>query len=516
MAWYWPFSKKVEKKRAYAGAAWGRTMSDWIASGTSQDSEARMAIATLRNRVRDMARNNDYVSNALRAIQNNVVGQGIRLQSQVSRARGRGAGSLDTILNQSIEDAWHRWGRADSCHTAGKLCFSEIERLLIRSTAESGEVFVRIIRRSFGRSPIPLALEVIEADYLDENFNGSDVTTGNTIRMGVEVDEWQRPVAYHFWKLHPGDIATSGRAATQARIRVSASEVIHLFRTDRPDQTRGVPWFASALVRLRHMSGFEEAEVIAARASACQMGFIETPDPQFEGEAIVNGERVATFEPGQIRTLAPGERFSPFSPTRPSGLLDPFMRFMLRGVSAGVGVSYETLSKDYSQSNYSSSRLALLDDRDTWRTLQCWMIEAFHQRVFEAWLEMAVLSNTLNLAGYEMDRNRYESVRWIPRGWAWVDPNKEISAYKTAVRSGFMTLRDVVMQNGGDLEELLETRRREVELCDELELIFDTDPEVVDISGKAQPAPIEDEADAPDDLGETENDSTIPESDVAS
>jgi len=519
MAWYWPFSKKspaANPKRAYAGAAWGRTMSDWIASSTSQDSESRMAIQTLRNRVRDLARNNDYVSNALRAIQNNVIGQGVRVQSQVSRVRGRGAGKLDSALNQSIETAWNRWGRADSCHTAGKLCFSEIERLLVRSAAESGEVFVRMIRRPFGRSPIPLSLEVIEADYLDENFNGSDIITGNTIRMGVEVDEWQRPVAYHFWKLHPGDLATSGRAATQARIRVPAAEVIHLFRTDRPDQTRGVPWFASALIRLRHMTGFEEAEVIAARASACQMGFLETPDPQFEGEEIVNGERVSSFEPGQIRTLAPGERFVPFAPTRPSGLLDPFMRYMLRGVSAGVGVSYETLSKDYSQSNYSSSRLALLDDRDTWRTLQSWMIESFHQRVFEAWLEMAVMSNTLSLPGYELDRHRYEDVRWIPRGWAWVDPNKEINAYKTAVRAGFMTLRDVVMQNGGDLEELLETRAREVELCDELELIFDTDPEVVDNAGKAQPAPIEDSPDAPDDAMEAENGSTETESDVAS
>jgi len=144
------------------------------------------------------------------------------------------------------------------------------------------------------------------------------------------------------------------------------------------------------------------------------------------------------------------------------------------------------------------------------------MIESFHQRVFEAWLEMAVMSNTLSLPGYELDRHRYEDVRWIPRGWAWVDPNKEINAYKTAVRAGFMTLRDVVMQNGGDLEELLETRAREVELCDELELIFDTDPEVVDNAGKAQPAPIEDSPDAPDDAMEAENGSTETESDVAS
>jgi lambda family phage portal protein len=460
-----------------------------------------MAIRVLRNRVREMARNNDYVSNALRAIQNNVVGNGVKMQSHVSRARGRGAGQMDTALNEAIEKTWKQWCRSENCHTAGKLCFSEIERVLIRAVAESGEVFVRFIRSPMGRSPVPLALEIIEADYLDENFNGSEIGNGNEIRMGIEVDKWQRPVAYHFFQRHPGDFQFNAKAPQMARIRVPASEIVHLYRTDRPDQTRGIPWFASTLIRLRHMSGFEEAEVIAARTSACQMGFLETPDPDFEADSVIDGERVQSFEPGKITTLAPGEKFTAFSPTRPSGLLDPFMRFMLRGVAAGVGVSYETLAKDYSQSNYSSSRLALLDDRDTWRGLQNWMIETFHQRVFESWLEMAVLSNTINLPGYEIDRTKYESVRWIPRGWAWVDPHKEITAYRTAVRAGFMTLTDVVAQNGGDLEEMLATRAREVELCDKLELIFDTDPEVVDGSGKAQPEPIEDLPDSPDDTG---------------
>lgn len=469
----------------------GRLLNDWVASSTSQDAEARMAIRTLRNRVREMGRNNDYVVNALRSIQNNVIGQGIKMQSQVKRGRGPGAGQMDNTINDSIETAYERWKRAENCHTAGILSFNEIERLLIRSVAESGEIFVRLVKKKFGRSNVPLALEVIEADLLDDNYNGE--YGKNQIRMGVEIDKWYRPVAYWFFTQHPGDIQFGGsEGVAQRRIRVPAEEVIHLYRTDRPGQTRGIPWFASALTRLRHMSGYEEAEVIAARASACQMGFIETPDPEFEGDGYMDGERVSGFEPGKIQTLAPGEKFVAHNPTRPSGLLDPFMRYMLRGVAAGAGVSYETLSKDYSQSNYSSSRLALLDDRDTWRQLQCWMIEVFHRRVFETWLELAVLSGTLSLPGYETQRERYENVRFIPRGWSWVDPNKEINAYKTAVRSGFMTLTDVVAQNGGDFEELAHARSRELELCDELELAFDTDPELMTEQGQAQPPEVED------------------------
>jgi len=486
-------------KRQYNGAGFGRLLSDWVASSTSADAESRMAIRTLRNRVREMGRNNDHVANALRAIQNNIIGQGVTLQAQVKRGRGPGAGKLDAAANDAIEKEFALWKRKDSCHTAGVLSFFEIERLMARSTPESGEIFVRMIRQRMGRSKVPFSLEVIEADLLDENYNGE--YEGRQIRMGVEVNKWFRPVAYWFFTQHPGDIQFGSQGnLEQRRIRIPAEEIIHLFQTDRPGQTRGIPWFASALTRLRHMSGYEEATVIAARSSACQMGFIETPDPEYEGDSVMDGERVSQFEPGRITTLSPGEKFTAFNPTQPSGLLDPFMRYMLRGVAAGVGVSYETLSKDYSQSNYSSSRLALLDDRDTWRTLQQWMIENFHQRVYEAWLEMAVMSNTLTLPGYEVDPRRYEDVRWIPRGWNWIDPAREIAAYKTAVRSGFMTLTDVVSQNGGDIDELFHTRARELEMCDELDLIFDTDPEMTTEQGQAQPPPV---ADAPDPAGDT-------------
>lgn len=312
MAWYWPFSGKKQPTssrtyRSYNGAAFSRLLDDWIASSTSADAESRTAIRTLRNRVRELGRNNDYVVNALRSIQNNVIGNGVKLQAQIKRKRGPGAGDLDDTLNDAIEDAWEFWKRAANCHVAGVLSFSEIERLVARTVASDGEVFVRLVRQKFGSSRIPLALEIIEADLLDENYNG-EAPSGNQIRMGVEVDKWFRPVAYHFFTQHPGDIQFgSVGAMEQKRIRVPANEVIHVFRMDRTGQTRGVPWFASAMTRLRHMSGYEEAEVIAARASACYMGFIQTPDPQFEGDMVFEGERTAGFEPGKSRPSPPAK-----------------------------------------------------------------------------------------------------------------------------------------------------------------------------------------------------------------
>lgn len=503
MAWYWPFGRKEEtvdatettpawlrrQRRGYAAAGVGRTLADWIASTTSQDSETKSSLRLLRNRARQMERDNDYVRNALRIITNNVIGTGVNMQAQIRGRRGPGAGNLSTDQNSFVEQEWKKWKRADSCHAAGTMSFSEIERLVVRSVARDGEVFIRLIPQRFGRSKVPFALELIEPDQLDESFSGV-ATNGNEIRMGVEIDRWQRPVAYHFYTQHPGDLDAGGRQGTgQRRIRVPADEVIHLFVADRVGQTRGVPWFATALIRLRHMSGYEEAEVIAARASACQMGFIESPDLDHEYDQgdMADYDRVEDFEPGKIKSLAPGEKFTSHNPTRPSGLLDPFMRYMLRGVASGLGVSYESLSRDYSQSNYSSSRLALLDDRDTWKVLQGWIIERFHQRVHERFIAMGVLGGVFNFPGYELDAERYTTPRWIPRGWSWIDPSKEVTATKAAVRAGFMTMADAVAQAGGDFEELVSARVRELELCEANDLVFDTDPKVLDSSGKAQP-----------------------------
>lgn len=492
MKFRWPFGKKekpAKGKRIYGGAQFNRLTNDWNASiGTSQDSETRSSLRVLRNRARQLTRDNDWAKNALRAIQNNVVGTGIGMQMQVKMQRQRAGKVLNDTINDAIENAWTQWCKAQNCHTAGLLNFSDIERLMVSNTAENGEVLVRIVKgTAFGTSPVPMALEVIEADQLMDERNG-EADNGNIIRMGVEKDEWGRPVAYWFYPQHPGDYLFKTVQLAKYK-RVPAEEVIHLYRHERPGQTRGVSWFASSLMRAHQLAGFEEAEVVAARASASIMGFIQTPDGELQDDGVQAGQRVTDFSPGKIEALGPGEQFKEFVPNRPGGNYDPFVRAQLRAMAAGIGVSYETLSKDYSQSNYSSSRLALLDDRDQWRALQSWLIKNFHQRVFEEWLDMAVLSGALDLPGYEINPEQYRAVKWLPRGWSWVDPAKEVAAYKEAVRCGFMTQTEVVAQMGCDIEEMMMQRKREVEMAAELELVFDTDPAEVDAKGAVHPPP---------------------------
>jgi lambda family phage portal protein len=426
-------------------------------------------------------RNNDYARGAVRTIVNNVVGKGIKLQSQVKKRRG---GKLDEDTNAKVEELWATWNKAKYCHTAGKLCFENIERLIMRSVVESGEVLIRFITKSFDGSPVPLALEIIEADQLYDDFSSgpAGVADGHQIRMGVEVDEWKRPIAYWVYRNHPGDYQYSSSSGSDRLMRIPAEEILHIYVCDRPGQTRGIPWFHSALQRLRNVGGYEEAELIAARAQAAVMGFIETPEPASTlADDSTPTENLRSLEPGAIELLAPGEKFSGFAPTRPGNGFDPFIKLMLRGFATGIGMSYEALSKDLSQVNYSSARIGMLDDRDNWRILQGWLTNNFHYPVFERWLELAVLSGAINLPNYELNSRAYCCPKFTPRGFDWVDPAKEINASKEAIRAGLSTLSNELAAKGIDVEELFEERRRELDLAQSLDLNFDTDPQTISV-----------------------------------
>lgn len=479
--------RNANLKRAYAAVQNNRLTSDWISQATSADSEIRGSIRQLRNRARQLVRDSDFAKAALRAVRNNVVGTGIKMQAQVRMQRG---GRLADEINRNIEDEWRRWTSAKRCHAGGRLSWGDIQRLCITSMLESGEVFIRLVKQPFGDSKIPLGLEIIESDLLDDDYNAIE-RNGNEIRMGVEIDKWARPVAYHFFDYHPGDYQFSyAQRASKRRVRIPADEIIHLYVTERPGQTRGVSAFASAIMRLRNLNGYEESEIVAARASSSMMGFVKTPDQELFEDGTYDNESVLDFSPGSIRRLAPGEEMQFFNPARPDDSFTPFVRQMLRAVAAGVGCSFTQVSSDYSQSNYSSSRLELLETRQHYKMLQQYLVESLCEPVYSRWLEMATLAGVLTLPGYETSPDRYEVAKWMPPAAQFVDPQKEAAAYKDLIRSGIMTLSQVIALHGGDFEDQMRQRAHELAVADELGIILDTDPSQVAASGGVQPQPV--------------------------
>ena len=459
-------------RRMYAAARNTRQTNGFGSGGNSSaDSELHASLPMMRSRTRQMVRDSSYAKNAKRTVVGNVIGAGVGMQAQVGTTRS----TLNERVNSAIEAAFGEWAAADSCHTGGKLHFNDLERAAFGQIFDAGEVLVRMHYRPFGMSKVPLALELIEPERLAHDVAppGPHATDGD-VRMGVEVDEFHRPIAYWIRSIHPGDVRMKVGAVDRFE-RVPASDIFHLYTVDRWPQTRGEPWLHTALRKLDELNEYTGLELSAARGSAAYFATITTPEEEnpLTTDDEADGKPVMDLEPLTIQELAPGEKLDFHAPNRPNSALDPFMRAMLREVAAGAGVSYESLSRDYSQSNYSSSRLALIDDRELWRVFQQWWLRSFRLPLHRKWLQQAVLARAIDgvsPSAYAVDPAKFEAVRFKPRGWSWIDPTKEVKAYKEAIAAGLTTLSDVISATGGgqDIEDIVKTRRRELDLLAEV------------------------------------------------
>ena len=470
--------------RSYAGASMDQLsggLQDSI--NTSSDTEIMQALRVLRARSRELCRNNDYAKNAVRHLSINVIGTGVKMHPAIKTP----AGELDKPLNDTIHKAWEQWMDADSCDVSGLLHLHDMEALIVKSLVENGEVLIRLHRAPFGDSRIPLGLQLIEADQLLDNWQTGRAENGNMIKMGVEIDRYNRPVAYWLYPVHPGDYLFQTYSPS-AFIRVQAADIIHLYIPDRIGQSRGVPWMHTTIMRMKHIGGYEEAEIVRARASANVMGIIKSPEAPTP-ELIENNLRQEYMNPGEIKHLLPGEEWDFANPSAPNPNAAPFVRLMLRGAMAGIGISYASGTGDYSDTNYSSSRLGQYSERDFFRVIQGFYIRRVRQRIHREFMTAAVLSGTVQIPGFYRDQRRYDTAQFRARGWGWTSPKDDVPAYKEARRAGFMTTAQIIAETSGasvEIGELYAHMAEENDLAEAHNLVLDSNPAQIDAQGKRQ------------------------------
>jgi lambda family phage portal protein len=272
--------------------------------------------------------------------------------------------------------------------------------------------------------------------------------------MGIEVDEFGRPMRYAILTEHPGDYELGTYPSNPLKhVYVPASDIIHWFIPQRVSQSRGYPGLAPVLLTLHNLAEYEKAHWIRKRVQSSQLGWIVPGEGEIETDDTVNNQRLWDTEPGSYNVLNPGDQVIPPNFGTDDKEYDNVVRNMLRRAAAGEGVSYETVSRDFSQTNYSSSRLSILEDREWWKVLQSSFVQTFHQAVFEAWIEAAVLSRALPVglfSDYWGNPDRYTAPRWQARSWAWVDPTKELDAVKLARELKLDTYSNQVHQHSGE------------------------------------------------------------------
>lgn len=478
-------SKKAVKN-AYDGAKMTRLNADWLTARSSADAEIGRALTTLIDRARDLERNNEYVVRYLNLIDNNVLGAGgVAVQSKATDPSGK----LDDLANRVIIEGWQDWTRRDNCDVASKVCFREQESLFLRRAACEGNSLFRIWRgEQFGKWKFQL--EAIEIDRLDLDYT-TDLPNGNFIRFGIEFNRFGKVLFYHIRQKHPGDVFGS---VSGIREKIPASEIIHGYWIERPGQSVGVPWFASVMQSLQDLGKFREAELVASRVAACTGYAIKQQNPDgWDGTKDADGNQLQEMSPGMGMLLSPGQELQMINPTHPNQVFGDFIKSALRGIAAGMGVSYNSLANDLESVNYSSMRAGKLEEVEEYKAIQSWMIENFHSRVFSEWLTSALSFQLLKLPGggaLPISKfDKFDSPSWKPRRWPWVDPQKDLDAAILSVEKGFKSRQQIIAEMGGDINEVFQEIEADEALAEKhgLEFPLGTNPQPQQQKPQSQP-----------------------------
>ena len=455
----------------YDGVGGGRRAVAWQVGNPGAIAALAYTQNELRAKSRDLLRRNAWAASGVEAFVANAIGTGIKPQSMVA----------DNAVRESIHALWSAW--CQDADAAGVTDFYGLQALACRAMLEGGEVLVRLrYRRREDGLTVGLQLQLLEPEHLPTTMNQT-LATGNVIRAGIEFDRLGRRVAYHLYRAHPEDGALAPMSGTGGidTVRVPAAEIIHLFRPLRPGQIRGEPWLARALVKLNELDQYDDAELVRKKTAAMFAGFITRLSPEDnlmgEGAADASGVALAGLEPGTLQLLEPGEDVKFSQPADVGASYAEFLRMQFRAVAAAMGVTYEMLTGDLTQVNYSSIRAGLLEFRRRCEAIQHGVI--VHQLcrpIWQAWLEQAVLEGALRLPAFASKRAEYRAVKWIPQGWQWVDPKKEFDAMLTAIRAGLLSRSEAISAFGYDAEDIDREIAADNARADALGLIFDSDP----------------------------------------
>jgi lambda family phage portal protein len=462
-------------KTGFAAAKLNRLTEDWMAMSRSADNDLFGDNRRLRARARKLAIDNPHARKFLQMVKQNVVGpRGIQLQAKITNANGKMTAQTKK-MSAKLEEAWNAWGEKGSCTADGKFNFTTVQQMAVVNAAREGE---NIAKKVYGRqfNPFGFALQAIDNDQLDDTMMVPG-QNGSEIRMGVEVDRYRRPLAYWLWDGHPYDILGPG----YVRRRVPADQVIHTYQCERPAQTRGYTWMSAAMLELNMYGKYNEAELVAARASAAKFMVIETDggdgytgeDEDAEGDDInSDGTLRMSANAGEALVLDQGQKANFIDPKHPTQAFRDFTRTALRNIASGLLVSYPNLANDLENVNFSSIRAGLLDERDCWRIIQAWFIDDFLKPVYYAWVEMAKLTV---LADLNLTPEQWKQVGWKARGWEWVDPLKDGQAAILKLQNGLTTYADELGKQGLDFEETIDERAREQKYIEKAGLKMGTD-----------------------------------------
>lgn len=448
--------------RAYvAGTSTGPNQ-NWLPSNKSADSEIDRDFSKITARARDLIRNDPNAAGVLKKVVANVVGCGRYPQARVMTGE-----ELNDRFNSEAENLFEQW--SEECDITGQEDYAGLTAVTLAHLITDGEVII-FMSIDDQAERHPLRLTIFEADHLDSS-KSETLPNGNVIRRGVEFNVRGKPVRYWMFPTHPGDALSFSSQSKP----YPAEKIIHIFDRSRASQTRGVSWFAPLIMRMYDLSEYQDYEIQGAKLASAFGLFITTDGNPFEDYAPDGTPKTASdqrtrlthLEPGTIKYLNPREKLEVASLNRPNNAYADFIRANQRSASAGMGVSYETFSNDYTSATYSSTRVSLLEERRIYRMIHRLLERQLYTRIWKEFIRLAVVNGLLRAPGYEKDPYPWNRVAFAAPSWEWVDPTKDIQAAIMEVELGISTLTDLCDSKGRDFRDVVKRRAKENALLQE-------------------------------------------------
>lgn len=459
-------------RRSYDGASRDRLKHSWRAHGTSADAEIGAAGGLLRDRMRDLVRNNPHAANALSVLVTHAVGSGI-----VPRTKDKKVNAL-----------FAEW--AKKCDADGHMDFYGMQALAVREMLEAGDGLVRRRRRMPKDGlPVPLQLQILETDQIDTT------KSGDRIIQGIEIDALGKPSAYWLYPQHPGNTQVWNSTSIVSR-SIPREEIAHAFEKQRV-QLRGVPWGSPVISSLYDLATYENAEIVRKKLEACLVGVVTGGGeddmvgmPLEEGElpGVYNadGEIVEKFGAGMLYHARGGKDIK-FTQPAITPNYDAYKTSMLHTIAAGFRVPHALLSGRLDKVNYSSTKVGLETYKRTIDALQ-WqvIIPMLLEPIWDWFCEAAYFAGKIN--------KRHIPVEWSPPKFPSADEAKDISATVAAMRAGLIDPMDAITERGKTPDEVLAGFAEWHKKIDAAGMVFDSDPRKMSQAGQTQ----QQEADPPD------------------
>jgi len=448
------------------GASTRKTsMKGWLSSIGSVLEDVEQNIPKLRERSRDLYMGSPLATGALKTIRTNVVGSGLRLNSQIDYE----------YLGMTLEEAeaWQKkaerefelWAESVHCDAQRMNNFYELQQLAFLSELMSGDSFALLPYIKRPNMPYDLRVQLLEADRVCTP--DTKVSLDNKIVNGVEINSRGEVVAYHIAQQHPYSISHSKNQWKRVRKygkETGRPNIIHLMKTERPEQRRGVPTLSPVIESLKQLSRYSEAELMASVVSGMYTAFVKSKNPDEGGnplgemyeddEQIDDGDEYSyELGYGAVVRLDEGEEVQESNPGRPNTAFDGFVTSVCRQVGAAIEIPYELLLKHFTAS-YSASRAALLEAWKMFKMRRSWLTSSFCQPIYEEWLAEAVAKGRIDAPGFFSDpmaRKAYAGAEWNGPSQGQLDPLKEVKAAKQRVEEGFSTrTKETVELGNGD------------------------------------------------------------------